>query len=54
MDADQMQALNDLISFANDHAPDVFEGEEWEENYKDIMEAVAIAQTYLDGDQNEA
>lgn len=34
------EALQDVISFAEDHSPDVFEGEEWQENYDDIMRAV--------------
>lgn len=48
-----MEALRNLIDFASDHAGDVYEGDEWQESYDDLMESVKIATAYLDGDQNE-
>lgn len=53
MDCDEMEALRNLIDFASDHAGDVYEGDEWQESYDDLMESVKIATAYLDGDQNE-
>lgn len=57
MDADQMQALNDLVDFAERHAREVYgQNEAYEygtRNGDAILESARIARTYLDGDQNE-
>lgn len=49
MDADQMQAVRELIEFARNVSYN-------DTRYppKDINEAARIAETYLDGDQNES
>lgn len=53
MNEEQMEALRNIVEFADDHAGYVYEGDEWEDSYSSIMEAVDIARTYLNSDQNE-
>ncbi len=58
MDADQMEAVHDLIGFARDHAREVFgEKEEFEygtSNGDAILAAADVVEEYLNADQNEA